>query len=91
LVSRLYNFAGALNDHSRMETRESSTTRVELPAWDRNRVQTTNGRLVEQQHGSTLNQRVARRNPIVANLIGGGEMEVFNMVSNPKGRRSQTA
>jgi hypothetical protein len=67
-----------------METRENSTTRVELPAWDRNRVQTTTGRLVEQQHGSTLNQRAARRNPIVAG-IGNGKMEV----SNPKGRRLQ--
>jgi hypothetical protein len=74
-----------------METRENSTTRVELPAWDRNRVQTTTGRLVEQQHGSTLNQRAARRNPIIASIIEGGEIEVFNMVSNPKGRRLQTA
>jgi hypothetical protein len=41
----------AFNDHSRMETREDSTTRMGLLAWDRNRVQTKTGRLVEQQHG----------------------------------------
>jgi hypothetical protein len=52
-----------------METRKNSTTRVEVPAWNSNRVQTTTGRLVEQQHGSTLNQRAARRNPIVAGTI----------------------
>jgi hypothetical protein len=56
----------ALNDHSRMETGEDSTTRVELTASDRNRIQTETGRLVEHQHGTTLNQRTARSNPIVA-------------------------
>jgi hypothetical protein len=61
-VDRSNCAAAAFNDHSRMETREDSTTRVELQAWDRNRVQTKTGRLVEQQHGSTLNQRAARRN-----------------------------
>jgi hypothetical protein len=56
----------AFNGHSRMETREGSTTRVELTARERNRIQTETGRLVEHQHGTTLNQRTAHRNPIVA-------------------------
>jgi hypothetical protein len=50
-VGRLMQLCrAAFNDHSRMETREDSTTRVELQAWDRNRVQAKTGRLVEQQH-----------------------------------------